>query len=45
MTPTSDETATSRPRTAQYPLIHGRLIPWDHRRNWLVTTHVELQAA
>ncbi len=29
---------------AKYPLLHGRLIPWYHRRKRLVTTHIELTA-
>jgi len=27
---------------AKYPLLHGRLIPWFHRRRKLVTVHLEL---
>jgi uncharacterized protein len=27
---------------AKYPLLHGRLIPWYHRRKGLVTTEIEL---
>jgi PPOX class probable F420-dependent enzyme len=30
---------------AKYPLLHGRLIPWYHRRKGLVTTHIELTPA
>jgi uncharacterized protein len=30
---------------AKYPLLHGRLIPWYHRRKGLVTTHLEVRAA
>lgn len=30
---------------AKYPFLHGRLIPWYHRRKGLVTTHLELRAA
>jgi PPOX class probable F420-dependent enzyme len=26
----------------KYPLLHGRLIPWYHRRKGLVTTEIEL---
>lgn len=26
----------------KYPLMHGRLIPWYHRRKGLVTTQIEL---
>jgi hypothetical protein len=26
----------------KYPIMHGRLIPWFHRRKGLVTTHIEL---
>ena len=26
----------------KYPILHGRVIPWYHRRKGLVTTHVEL---
>jgi PPOX class probable F420-dependent enzyme len=29
---------------AKYPLLHGRLIPWYHRRKHLVTTQIELSA-
>jgi PPOX class probable F420-dependent enzyme len=29
----------------KYPLLHGRLIPWYHRRKGLVTTHLELTPA
>jgi uncharacterized protein len=29
---------------AKYPLLHGRLIPWYHRRKHLVTTELELTA-
>ena len=28
----------------KYPFLHGKLIPWYHRRKGLVTTNVELQA-
>jgi PPOX class probable F420-dependent enzyme len=31
--------------TRKYPLLHGRLIPWYHRRKGLVTTQLELSAA
>jgi PPOX class probable F420-dependent enzyme len=27
---------------AKYPLLHGHLIPWYHRRKGLVTTQIEL---
>jgi PPOX class probable F420-dependent enzyme len=27
---------------AKYPLLHGRLIPWYHRRKHLTTTQIEL---
>ena len=27
---------------AKYPILHGRLIPWVHRRRNLVTTHIAL---
>jgi hypothetical protein len=30
---------------AKYPFLHGRLIPWYHRRKGLVTTHIELTPA
>ncbi len=26
----------------KYPLMHGRLIPWYHRRKGLITTQIEL---
>jgi uncharacterized protein len=29
----------------KYPILHGRLIPWYHRRKGLVTTQLELTAA
>jgi PPOX class probable F420-dependent enzyme len=29
----------------KYPLLHGRLIPWYHRRKHLVTTQLELSCA
>ncbi|HZP28898.1 MAG TPA: PPOX class F420-dependent oxidoreductase [Acidimicrobiia bacterium] len=29
---------------AKYPVLHGRLIPWYHRRKRLVTTELELTA-
>jgi hypothetical protein len=29
----------------KYPFLHGRLIPWYHRRKGLVTTNIELTAA
>jgi PPOX class probable F420-dependent enzyme len=29
---------------AKYPFLHGRLIPWYHRRKHLVTTQIELTA-
>ncbi len=29
----------------KYPLLHGHLIPWLHRRTGRTTTHVELTAA
>jgi uncharacterized protein len=29
---------------AKYPLLHGRLIPWYHRRKHLITTELELAA-
>jgi hypothetical protein len=28
----------------QYPILHGRLIPWYHRRKGLTTTQLELTA-
>lgn len=36
----SDEAAAAL--AAKYPFLHGRLIPWYHRRKGLVTTHLEL---
>lgn len=36
--------AVARALTAAHPFLHGRLIPWYHRRKGLVTTHVELVA-
>ena len=36
--------AAARALAAKYPLLHGHLIPWYHRRRGLVTTHVELTA-
>jgi uncharacterized protein len=27
---------------AKYPFLHGRLIPWYHRRKHLITTQIEL---
>jgi PPOX class probable F420-dependent enzyme len=29
---------------AKYPFLHGRLIPWVHRRRNLVTTHIAVTA-
>ena len=29
----------------KYPLLHGRLIPWFHRRKHVVTTHLQLHDA
>ena len=29
---------------AKYPFLHGKLIPWYHRRKGLVTTNIELRA-
>jgi PPOX class probable F420-dependent enzyme len=29
---------------AKYPFLHGRLIPWYHRRKHLITTEIELTA-
>jgi uncharacterized protein len=34
--------AAARALAAKYPILHGRLIPWYHRRKGLVTTHIEL---
>lgn len=36
--------AVARALTANHPFLHGRLIPWYHRRKGVVTTHVELVA-
>ena len=36
----SDEAAAAI--AAKYPFLHGRLIPWYHRRKGLVTTQLEL---
>lgn len=30
---------------AKYPFLHGRLIPWYHRRKGFVTTQIELTPA
>lgn len=35
----------ARALAGKYPFLHGRLIPWYHRRKGLVTTHIELRAA
>jgi hypothetical protein len=37
--------AAARALAAKYPFLHGRLIPWYHRRKGLVTTHIELTPA
>ena len=38
-----DESAAAARRIeAKYPILHGRLIPWFHRRKGLVTTQIEL---
>jgi hypothetical protein len=34
--------AAGRALARKYPILHGRLIPWFHRRKGLVTTHIEL---
>jgi hypothetical protein len=34
-----------RALAAKHPIMHGRLIPWVHRRKGLITTHIELRAA
>jgi uncharacterized protein len=34
--------AAARAISAKYPILHGRLIPWIHRRKGVVTTHLEL---
>ena len=33
----------ARALAGKYPFLHGRLIPWYHRRKGLVTTHIELR--
>jgi PPOX class probable F420-dependent enzyme len=38
----NESAAAVRALVAKYPLLHGRLIPWIHRRRGLVTTHLEL---
>ena len=39
-----DESArAARALAGKYPFLHGRLIPWYHRRKGLVTTHIELR--
>jgi PPOX class probable F420-dependent enzyme, Rv2061 family len=35
-----DAVAAARALAAKYPVLHGRLIPWYHRRKGLVTTQV-----
>jgi uncharacterized protein len=40
------ESADAATRLAhRYPLLHGHLIPWYHRRKGLVTTQIELRPA
>jgi uncharacterized protein len=34
----------ARALAEKYPLLHGKLIPWYHRRKGLVTTNIELRA-
>ncbi|HZA74799.1 MAG TPA: PPOX class F420-dependent oxidoreductase [Acidimicrobiales bacterium] len=34
--------AVGRALARKYPVMHGRLIPWFHRRKGLVTTHIEV---
>jgi PPOX class probable F420-dependent enzyme len=34
--------AAARALAAKHPVLHGRLIPWYHRRRGLRTTHLEL---
>ena len=41
----SESAGAVRGLVGKYPLLHGKLIPWVHRRRGLVTTHIELTAA
>ena len=37
-----EATAAATALAAKYPLLHGHLIPWYHRRKGLVTRQIEL---
>ena len=37
-----EDAAASRRLAARWPVIHGRLIPWLHRRTGKITRHLEL---
>jgi hypothetical protein len=39
-----ESTHAGRALAGKYPFLHGKLIPWYHRRKDLVTTHIELRA-
>jgi uncharacterized protein len=41
----NEAAAAARALAAKYPILHGHLIPWYHRRKGLVTTHIELTPA
>ncbi|MGH9244940.1 MAG: PPOX class F420-dependent oxidoreductase [Acidimicrobiales bacterium] len=40
-----ESNAVARALARKYPLAHGKLIPWFHRRKGLTTVHIELTPA